>query len=127
MSVTPPVSHVEMWRYFLMASSRFESQSSTATRMESLSATSGETVGANVGSLDGLGVTVGADVGLGDGSAVGVTHQWTPCEFWLAVDLPAAQFTQVVVDPVAVTYLPARHCSQFVVSFAEVVPDGQDP
>ena len=60
MSVTPPVAHVEMWPYMRMASLRFESQSVTASRIETSSATRGEAVGANV--AVGAGV-VGAGVG----------------------------------------------------------------
>ena len=61
-SVTPPVSHVEMWPYVRMAAARSESQSRTASRIESLSATRGEAVGADV--AVGAGVNVGTGVGL---------------------------------------------------------------
>ena len=64
MSVTPPVSHVEMWPYVLSAAVGFESHAATAVRMLLLvitSATSGVTVGASV--------AVGtADVGVGVGA-----------------------------------------------------------
>jgi hypothetical protein len=59
MSVTPPVSHVDIWRYVASAAVGFESQASTAVRMLLSSAIRGLTVGAGV---VGAGVTVGAEL-----------------------------------------------------------------
>ena len=69
MSVTPPVSHVEMWPYVRMAAARSENQSKTAVLIVLSSATMGVAVGAAV---VGAGVAVGSDVGAGVGAGVDV-------------------------------------------------------
>ena len=68
MSVTPPVSHVEMWPYVASADALFESHAATAVRMVVSSAISGATVGAGVA----VGSDVGASVGAGVGASVSV-------------------------------------------------------
>ena len=59
MSVTPDVSHVEMWPYVRMAAARSENQRATAVLIVLSSATSGVAVGAGV---VGRGDVVGAGV-----------------------------------------------------------------
>ena len=65
MSVTPPVSHVEMWPYVASAAVASENHAVTAVRMVVSSATSGVTVrrGETVGFIVIDGVAVGAAVG----------------------------------------------------------------
>ena len=77
MSVTPPVSHVEMWPYVASAAVASESHSLTAVLMVFWVMTllmvgcgvgRGEDVGADVGVVDGSGVGGGESVGRGVGT-----------------------------------------------------------
>ena len=78
MSVTPPVSHLEMWPYVRMAAARSENQSDTAVLIVLSSAISGATVGAAV--TVGGRVIVGA--GLGAAFAVFVEHRYDDWQVW---------------------------------------------
>ena len=69
MSVTPDVSHVEMWPYIASAAVAFEVHAATAVLIVVSSATKGVAVGAAV---VGAGVAVGSDVGAGVGAGVDV-------------------------------------------------------